>query len=575
MKKELNTNNSKKLIIGISILFCAVILIVGATTAYFTQSGIGDTGNIVTENINGTIGYTDNNDYMRNNLIPVMGTDVDDFAMKNSLNGFTNNDICVYTNEYNACSLYEFTITNNANVTQELMLTLNPSPNQYANLYYMMYEGEQETLTTSSKVVKSSTHIDGNNASTMANNIILKPNESKTYTVVFYILNLETVDQTSVDAGKHFGAIIRVDSITTGTYVSNTVGETCYDMEDLGDETFKLTKFNGLNEDGSVVEGCGINQDETTGLYSVTIPSNIGSNQISTLGNILFQGITVIDLDTEEISLNNYSKITNIEIEEGITEIEDGSLETFSGTFLGIGLETLDFNSGNRSYYDNVTVTFPSTLTKIGDFSFGYSGVKNIIFNKNEQGESNLTSIGNMAFAGTNLSSVTIPYSVTSIGDYAFNGNVNLTSLTFEDTTENPSQLTTIGDSAFEGCNITSLQIPYSVTSIGEDAFYGNYNLSKLTFAGSLTEITEDNQLTIGSRAFYGDGLEYLTEDAPLILPARIKSIGDYAFDGNGDDPIRESLLHIRYMGDRNRLDSLLGTNWYNSSITTVKAYGE
>ena len=38
MKYELNTNNGKKLIIGLSILFCAVILIVGGSLAFFTQS---------------------------------------------------------------------------------------------------------------------------------------------------------------------------------------------------------------------------------------------------------------------------------------------------------------------------------------------------------------------------------------------------------------------------------------------------------------------------------------------------------------------------------------------------------
>ena len=34
-------NNSKKLIIGVAIIFFSIILIIGATTAYFTQSGIG------------------------------------------------------------------------------------------------------------------------------------------------------------------------------------------------------------------------------------------------------------------------------------------------------------------------------------------------------------------------------------------------------------------------------------------------------------------------------------------------------------------------------------------------------
>lgn len=245
---NLNENNSKKIIIGISIMFCTIILIIGATTAYFTQSSSKTTSNIVTTDINETIGYTDNNDYMRNNLIPVVGTDVDDFAMKNSKNGYRDNDICVYTEKYNACSLYQFTITNNANVTQELMITLNPEPNEYANLYYMMYEGNQNTLTPSSKVVKESTHIEGKNSSVMANEIILKPNESKTYTVVFYILS-KNYDQTSVDAGKNFGSIIRVDSITTGQYTEGNLGQ-----EPISKTESFIGSYADINKDG-IVDG--------------------------------------------------------------------------------------------------------------------------------------------------------------------------------------------------------------------------------------------------------------------------------------------------------------------------------
>ena len=93
-----------------------------------------------------------------------------------------------------------------------------------------------------------------------------------------------------MDADKRFGAIIRVDSITTGTYISNAVGETCYEEPELIIEgeyagTYKLTKFNGINDDGTIMEGCGVTSDNTTGLYSVNIPSQIGSYEISTLGN--------------------------------------------------------------------------------------------------------------------------------------------------------------------------------------------------------------------------------------------------------------------------------------------------
>ena len=175
-----------------------------------------------------------------------------------------------------------------------------------------------------------------------------------------------------------------------------------------------------------------------------------------------------------------------------------------------------------------------------------------------------------MAFAGTNLSSVVIPYSVQTIGENGFNTNINLTSLTFEDTTDNPSQLTTIGDQAFGSCNVTSLQIPYGVTSIGEDAFSWNENLTRVIF-----EDTEENPSkleSIGGEAFYHAGLLFETEDDPLYIPASVTSIGAYAFDGNPD--WTGKIYFIRYKGSQSNLDAL-GTSWYTHRYTVdVKAIG-
>ena len=92
------------------------------------------------------------------------------------------------------------------------------------------------------------------------------------------------------------------------------------------------------------------------------------------------------------------------------------------------------------------------------------------------------------------LTAITIPNSVTSIGDYAFEDCSSLTSITI------PSSVTSISDCTFTGCSgLTSITIPSSVTSIGVEAFEGCSGLTSITIPNSVT--------SIGYRAFYGCNL--------------------------------------------------------------------
>ena len=124
--------------------------------------------------------------------------------------------------------------------------------------------------------------------------------------------------------------------------------------------------------------------------------------------------------------------------------------------------------------------------------------------------------IGAYAFKNcSDLTSLTLPSSVTRIGDYAFYNCSGLTSLTI------PSSVTSIGMSAFEYCSsLTSLTLSSGVTSIGMSAFENCSSLTSLTLPSSVNEI--------GIYAFYGcSGLTSLT------LPSSVtSSIRDYIFDG-------------------------------------------
>ena len=77
-----------------------------------------------------------------------------------------------------------------------------------------------------------------------------------------------------------------------------------------------------------------------------------------------------------------------------------------------------------------------------------------------------------------------IPDSVTKIGDYAFRGCFRLKSVNI------PNSVTSIGRSAFDQCSqLTSVNIPDSVTTIGDFAFWNCRNLTSLTIPDSVTEI--------------------------------------------------------------------------------------
>ena len=126
-----------------------------------------------------------------------------------------------------------------------------------------------------------------------------------------------------------------------------------------------------------------------------------------------------------------------------------------------------------------------------------------------------VTSIGDNAFNGCSyLTSVTIGNSVTSIGDNAFNGCSYLTSVTIG------NSVTSIGDNAFKGCSyLTSVTIGNSVTSIGDNAFKGCSGLTSVTIPNSVT--------SIGVQSF--NGCSKLTS---ITIPNSVISIGHNAFEG-------------------------------------------
>jgi hypothetical protein len=121
-----------------------------------------------------------------------------------------------------------------------------------------------------------------------------------------------------------------------------------------------------------------------------------------------------------------------------------------------------------------------------------------------------VTSIGNSAFSGANLTSVTLPDTVTNIGDYAFGGCCGLASIAIG------NGVTSIGRSALNACHsLTSLTIPNSVANIGSEAFFNCWNLTTVTIGNRVA--------SIGLGAFgYCPNLNslYFQGNAPSVGPA-------------------------------------------------------
>ena len=157
-----------------------------------------------------------------------------------------------------------------------------------------------------------------------------------------------------------------------------------------------------------------------------------------------------------------------------------------------------------------------------------------------EETDYSVTTIRDYVFSNrSSLTSVTIPYSITYIGNYAFAGCSSLTNLNFNAINCNggfgydvaPLSTITIGDSVqiisenfAYGRLLTSIDIPNSVTSIGNNAF---------AYCRYLTSVTLPENATISTNAFSGCGTRNndTIDNVIYILSYDNDNIGNYTFE--------------------------------------------
>ncbi len=287
---------------------------------------------------------------------------------------------------------------------------------------------------------------------------------------------------------------------------------------------------------------------DCTSLTSITIPDSVTSIGIDAFSNTAllenqttaekYVGNWVVDCDNDVSSVaikngtvgiadsvfEDCTSLANITIPNSVTAIGDSAFENCTSlTSITIPKNVTSIGYDAFSGCTSLTsVTIPDSVTSIGDSAF--IGCTSLTTIDVEIGNNNYTSVKGVLFnkdktelicypAGKTDKSYNIPDSVTSIGDYAFYGRTSLTSITI------PNSVTSIGDYAFYGCSsLTSITIPDSVTSIGWYPFRDCTSLTSITIPDSVTGI--------GSSAFSG-----CTSLTSITIPDSVTSIGDSAFE--------------------------------------------
>ena len=297
--------------------------------------------------------------------------------------------------------------------------------------------------------------------------------------------------------------------------------------------------------DGHKVVAIGNSAFEGTCLVNVTIPDTV-----TEIGDWAFENckqLSSVSLSSNLVALgsgtfSNCTSLTSIRIPKSLERADAGGSGDYA-PFIGCAaLSDIELETGMTKIPANLlldcpgftTITIPNTVTEIGDSAFAGTNLTSIVI------PDTVTEIGEAAFAYTNLTSIVIPDTVTEIGNLAFMYCKQLSSVSLS------SNLVTLGSGAFSNCtSLTSIRIPKSLERAdaggsGDYApFIGCAALSDIELETGMTKIPAnllrdcpgfttitipDTVTEIGEDAFAYTNL------TSIVIPDTVTEIGNLAF---------------------------------------------